>query len=240
MVVVKSTIKELELRGYVNKAEIVNTSRINKTSLKKQLMSQIPTDRTTAALIIKKNNVLELIPNLIDALILESKLYCKIAISESLIEFKEKSVKMLIPCLGTIGKNRHYDLPIKPFKKDSYALPRDIVARILVNIGISVIPDLINNCKTLSRIQILEAIDVLGHISFYTKEKSSLAQLLKLYNDNKDDNVMRWKLLRSFSAFDDDAVKMILSNTIKESSIKAHIWEAKRSIRLIEQRITSN
>ena len=240
MVVVKSTIKELELRGYVNKAEIVNTSRINKTSLKKQLMSQIPTDRTTAVLIIKKNNGLELIPNLIDALILESKLYCKIAISESLIEFKEKSVKMLIPCLGTIGKNRHYDLPIKPFKKDSYALPRDIVARILVNIGISVIPDLINNCKTLSRIQILEAIDVLGHISFYTKEKSSLAQLLKLYNDNKDDNVMRWKLLRSFSAFDDDAVKMILSNTIKESSIKAHIWEAKRSIRLIEHRIAAN
>jgi hypothetical protein len=141
---------------------------------------------------------------------------------------------------GYVSKNQHYDLPVKPFKKDNYPLPRDIVARILVNIGISVIPDLINNCKTLSRIQILEAIDVLGHISFYTKEKSSLAQLLKLYNDNKDDNVMRWKLLRSFSAFDDDAVKMILSNTIKESSIKAHLWEAKRSIRLIEQRITSN
>ncbi len=64
--------------------------------------------------------------------------------------------------------------------------------------------------------------------------------LNKLYNDNKDDNVMRWKLLRSFSAFDDDAVKMILSNTIKESSIKAHIWEAKRSIRLIEHRIAAN
>lgn len=236
MIPVKSTITELESRGYVDKNLILSNSKIDKISLRKQLASGIPTQRTTAAILIRKNNILELLPDLIEALKSESKLYCKIAIAETLIGFKDNTTKMIIPYLGIIGKNQHYKLPLKPFKKDSYPLPRDIVARILVNIGISVIPDLINNFKTFTHIQILETIDVLGHISFYTKDKNCLPLLLKLYAENEDDSIIRWKLLRSFSAFDNEAVKSILKKVMKESKIQSYIWEAERSLRLIKKR----
>lgn len=230
----ESTKAALEARGYIDESQILNNNTC-KESLRKKLLSSIPTERTKAAILIKKNNFFDLIPDLIDVLQGESKLYCKIAISKSLINFEDKSVKMLIPHLGKIGTNQHAKLPDKPFSKDSYPLPRDITARILVNIGACVIPELITDFKSLSRLQILEAIDVLGHVSFYTKNKKALSLLLKLYKENKNDNIMRWKLIRAFSAFDDDKTKIILKDILKNSKIQALKLEAERSLRLINK-----
>jgi len=138
--------------------------------------------------------------------------------------------------LGSIGKNQHHNLPSKPFKKDSYPLPRDIVARILVKNGIIAVPKIIEQIETLSRTQILESIDVLGHISFYTKDETALPVLLELYNNNKEDKVIIWKLLRSFSAFSNEEVTLILNKVKNVSTNKVFLWEVERSLGLIEKR----
>lgn len=231
----KSSKKSLQDRGYVNCLHIPKEITIDKSYLETKLRSDIPVDRTEAAIIIKNFSFPEMIPDLINALKTESKLYCKIAISEALESFKDKSVKYLLPYLGKIGNNQHVQLPSKPFEKDSYPLPRDIVGRILIRIGVPVIPEILNNFAELSHQQILEAIDVLGHISFYTKNNEALPLLLNLYTENKDDMIMRWKLIRSFSAFCSQIVISILKKEIAENKADALVWEAERSLRLLSK-----
>lgn len=232
----KSSVSDLQSRGYVDESKIIIDEKTDTIFLGNKLFSEIPTDRTEAAMIIKMRNIEKLIPKLIEALKIEKKLYCKLAISDALVSFKEKSVEFLIPYLGSIGKNQHHKLPSKPFRKDSYPLPRDIVARILVKNGIIAVPKIIEQIETLSRTQILESIDVLGHISFYTKDETSLPVLLELYNNNKEDKVMIWKLLRSFSAFNNEEVTLILNKVKNVSTNKVFLWEVERSLGLIEKR----
>ncbi len=48
----------------------------------------------------------------------------------------------MIEIIGDIGSNHEVSIPKKPFKKSSYPLPRDIVARILIRLGKPIINDL--------------------------------------------------------------------------------------------------
>ena len=66
-----------------------------------------------------------------DLLKRETKLYTKIGVCEALQTGGDETALMLIPLLGTIGRNQHQQPSPEVFKKSSYPLPRDIVARIL-------------------------------------------------------------------------------------------------------------
>jgi HEAT repeat protein len=232
----KSSMSVLQSRGFVEESRIVIDESIDKNLLKKKLISDIPTDRTKAAMMIKKLNRKELIPDLLEALVTEKKLYSKIAIAEALIHFGDEAVERIIPYLGRIGNNQHHQLPSQPFGKDNYPCPRDIVARILVHMNVIVISKLLKQWEKFSRFQKLEAIDILGHVSFYHKNKEALPLLLELYENNRNDSVMIWKLIRAFSAFEDERVIVILNNTITRKEIEQHVCEAKRSLRLIKKR----
>jgi hypothetical protein len=72
--------------------------------------------------------------------------------------------------LGTIGKNRHNKIEIIDIHKKSYPLPRDIVGRILIRIGPQVFPELKRITLEDKNInQTMEAIDVIGHITWNYK-----------------------------------------------------------------------
>jgi hypothetical protein len=231
---VKSSINELKSRGFVDKSQI--NYDVSVPSLKNLLASETPEKRTLAAIIIQEKNISRLIPDLISAVKIEKKLYSKIAISEALISFKEKSIEKLIPLLGQIGNNQHQKLPTKPFKKDNYPLPRDIIARILSQMGVYVIFLLLTEAEKMSRNQLLEAIDLMGNISYYSKNSESLKFLLNLFEKNKNDELMTWKIIRAFSSFSEAKIVKILEKIINNSKIEQHVWEAKRSLRLIKKR----
>jgi len=230
----KSNIDDLEKRGFVHENEVKAADFKSMTSLIEQLKSSTAIERTKAAILIQKKHLGELIPELITALSTESKLYSKIEISNALISFKESSIRPLIPQLGKIGKNQHKTLPVKPFNKDSYPLPRDIIARILVHIRGSVISEIIT--AELSHIQLPEAVDVLGHISFYTNDCEALPYLMKCYSEKHNDKIIMWKIIRAFSAFNNEEITSLLKNVIKNSTLKEMVWEAERSVRIIKAR----
>ena len=236
MINMKSSMGVLISRGYIEESEIIINYDTSKDILREQLVSKIPIERTKAALIIKKMKIKELVPNLIEALKIEKKLYSKIAIQKALISLKNESINKLIPYLGTIGKNQHCELPSKPFGKDNYPCPRDVVAMILIYCGINVIHNLLKRFNKLSRYQKLEAVDVLGHISFYQNNNESLPLLLDLYENNKNDSVMIWKIIRAFSSFNNDRVILILNEIINKSYQPQYVWEAERSLRLLKKR----
>ena len=232
----KSSTNELKSRGFVDKSQIDYDIDISVQSLKNQLESKSPEKRTSAAITIKEKNIYCLIPELIAALRIENKLYSKIGISEALVSFKEKTIKKVIPLLGKIGKNQHKKLPAKPFKKDNYPLPRDTIARILNKIGVDVIPILLNEVDRMPRSQLLEAIDVMGNISYYHNNSEALNFLLNLFEKNRNDELMSWKIIRAFSAFPDPKIIKELEKVSVDSKIKQHLWEANRSLRLINKR----
>ncbi|MBN2401778.1 MAG: hypothetical protein JXN64_05210 [Spirochaetes bacterium] len=231
----KSSSEVLLSRGFIKESEVSENFDINRNVLCKQLKSKIPAERTKAAMIAGKMKIRELVPHLINALKIEKKLYCKIAIQKALISLKEVSIEKLIPCLGIIGKNQHRKLPSKPFEKNNYPCPRDIAARTLIYCGLDVIHMLLKKWKRLSRYQMLEAIDVIGHISFYEKNTDALPLLFELYENNKNDNVMIWKIIRAFSAFNDKRVISILNKIINENCLLPNIREAERSLRIIKK-----
>ena len=81
---------------------------------------------------------------------------------------------------------------------------------------------------------ILEAIDVMGHISFYSDDTTSLSILLELFHGNRDDEVLIWKVLRALSAFGASEVGELLEEVREGSSVAAHVWEAERSLGLLK------
>ncbi len=73
----------------------------------------------------------------------------------------------MIEIIGDIGSNHEVSIPKKPFKKSSYPLPRDIVARILIRLGKPIINDLMRCIEgEPNEKKIEQAIDVLGHVSY--------------------------------------------------------------------------
>lgn len=238
----KSNIKILESRGYIDRENFNLSQYIDEESIKLLLSSEIPVERTQAAIYIDEKHLNNLIPQLLNSLEMETKLYCKIEISQTISNLGEDHLVDLISRLGTIRKNQHRHLPEKPFLKRSYPLPRDIISRILIRMGEAAISEL-TKCMaedSLSREQSLEAIDALGHLSFNHRNDTAGSVLLDLYNKSQKDQLMMWKLIRSFSAFNNPDIKDKLNQIILNSNIKAHIQEAKRSLKILNSNSQEN
>lgn len=201
------------------------------------LKSDIPTDRTIAARLLKSESPEIVIEYLIDALKIEKKLYPKIEISKTLTWFGQHSVKPLIKLLGKIGNNQHKKVPESEFKKDNYPLPRDIAARILAHIGISALPELMNSLPCLNIKQVSEAIDAIGFICFYEYSEDVYTVLYQLYNTSPTNDLIKWKLLRAFSSFK-ESYHLLLEEITLLTNQRLKL-EAARSIRLVEKRNTN-
>ncbi len=74
----KSSMEALISRGFIEESKFLIKNDISKDILKEQLLSKIPIERTKAAIIINKLKIKELVSNLIEALKIENKLYCKL------------------------------------------------------------------------------------------------------------------------------------------------------------------
>lgn len=198
------------------------------------LNSCLAAERTIAVKLLSKYRNDSILDILINSLINEKKLYTKIALSEEIAAYGRNASKKLVQYLGVIGNNQHKKLPDKPFNKKNYPLPRDIIARTICKIGVPALVDL-NNCLIKgSYEQCLEAADAVGFISFYNNDNTSFNNLIVLLEKYENDNVMVWKIIRSFQAFNNDLSIEIL-NSYKESNIKQHKWEAERSLKQLSK-----
>ena len=165
----------------------------------------------------------------------ENKLYTKLELCNVLEKYNERAIPYLIPLLGTIGNNQHKKIEIVDINKKSYPLPRDIAGRILIRIGPKVFPYLrkiILENKNVD--QIMEAIDVIGHITWNYKNYEMENILVEYYNKNRGNEFIEWKIIRAFQSFNSKEIKTILENIIKTHKNKIIKEEVKRSIKRIE------
>lgn len=148
----------------------------------------------------------------------------------------------MVNYLGRIGNNQHQALPTKAFNKNSYPLPRDIITRTLAHMNPDILPILLNVLQTNQLPVIREVIDAIGFICFYnnlhTDSQISDALMLCLKNYAYDD-VIRWKLVRSFESFDDSNVIHSLEDIEQNDSEQIIRGEARRSLNMISDRINS-
>jgi hypothetical protein len=125
-------------RGEVTQADIDPFLSISTGELLGRLRSPAPTIRTCAAIVLGNHKESKVVAALCRQLKIEKKLYCRIAISDSLANMGSLSVQALLALLGKIGHNQERDVPQKGFNKTSYPLPRDIAARTLCRMGDSI------------------------------------------------------------------------------------------------------
>ncbi|MDR0419206.1 MAG: hypothetical protein LBH34_03220 [Prevotellaceae bacterium] len=163
------------------------------------LDNPIPVNRTFAAQAIAVSKNVSAIPYLYKALQKETKLYSKLAISDTLISFGEAAVGKGIKLLGTTG-NHYKNVPKELFKKVNYPLPRDIIARVLMRMGPDAIPQLTTFLKSGKEKQIAEAIDVIGYIAYYNEECNVYNDLMECFNKYSDNKLILWKIYRALSA----------------------------------------
>ena len=197
----KSTKKQLENRGFFS-TEIENFfAKKSFIQLLELLKSKSAIERTVSARLITNKKNPKSISYLCTALQIETKLYSKIEISNSLASYGQLALPKLIELLGKIGNNQHKHIPKTEFKKKSYPLPRDIAARTIIRIGAEALPLLVKTLNSNDTEKISEAIDAIGYICFYNKpcEKIIIQQLENCYKKYSNNELVRWKIMQAIS-----------------------------------------
>ena len=231
----KSKLEQLESRGYLEKINL--DSYILSINEKLELIkNKIPKNRTLGARLLKSEVANEeIIEKLIEALKIEKKLYCKIEISELLTSYGELSVKYLLKVIAKIGSNQHKSLPLNEFKKNNYPLPRDIVARILAHIGKAALSEILVIFKSFSLKELSEIIDVIGFVCFYDYQKDIYEVLKECYEEYTQNDLIKWKIIRAFSAFPESKGFLELEYAkLTNESLKL---EVNRSLSLINKKL---
>ena len=225
-----NSTKDKYNRGFVAAGDETGFLMRSNDELFDLLKSQIAVERTVGARVLGHRGH-EFVELLLTAFESEQKLYPKIEIANSLISFGCYSVNGLVKRLGKIGKNQHQIPAIEPFKKKSYPLPRDIAARTLIRIGTIALPALFEVLKADDPAKISEAVDAIGFICYSGGQEEYLKPLLDCYNTFKNNDLLRWKIIRAMSAF--PASQTFLEIQLSIESNLAIKQEIERSIRLI-------
>lgn len=189
-----------------------------------------PQMRTASAIVLGEKRCHEAIDPLCRRLSKEKALYPKIAISEALGQIGVPALPELLKYIGKIGGNQHEELPTELFKKWSYPLPRDIVIRTIIKMGNAALPQLCIALEHANEKSAAELIDSIGHISFYSKDQSSLGTLIELLHKYHDHNVVIWKILRALQAFPNQKAIELLTVHFMNNPLPALRWEAARSL----------
>lgn len=231
----KSNIEQLKKRGYVENKDLFKYENLSKNELLALLNSKVAIKRTIGAKLLSSFQEPTIMKILINKLIIEDKLYTKIALSESLGNFGEEASKELIKHLGKVGNNQYKFLPDKKFKKKSYPLPRDIIARTICKIGKPALIPLKNCLYNGDYNQILEAIDSIGYISYYEDDQTLEKDIINIIEKYKNDELMVWKLIKALQSFKSEFVKNLLKK-YSNSKLKQFRWEAERSLNQIKNK----
>jgi len=232
----KSTKKQLESRGYISEEELRNYDSIQENEFIYLLKSSSPRDRTIGVKIAGSKQNINLLPILCTMLENEKALYTKIALSETIELYGIISLKYLIPLLGKIGNNRHKKAALADLNKKSYPLPRDAAARIIIRIGEPALPFLDKVLLSGTESQISEAIDAIGHITFYSNNYYCKKSLLALYRNNSNNELITWKCIKAFQSFQSREIEdQLISITVNSDNI-IFIAEAERSLKQIRRK----
>ncbi len=200
------------------------------------LNGQLSFERTAAIKIITQRSDIKFISLLSEKLFIEKKLYTKLALCECLAGYGFKAIPYLMPMLGKIGNNQHKAIGLLDNGKKSFPLPRDIVARILIRIGPIVFKEIRKIIATGNRDQILEAIDVVGHVTWNFQDYSCEGILIGLLEKSGEDILMQWKIIRAFQSFKSIKIINILEK-VTQGNNDVLVSEAKRSLNRIHSRV---
>lgn len=235
----KSQISQLRGRGFLSTEDVAAFSHLSTTDLTRQLESGDAVERSAAIRLLSRTAQSGASVNRLFAerLTRETRLYTKIELCEALQAGGEETVHLLIPLLGTIGTNQHKQPSLEAFKKSSYPLPRDIVARVLARMNPTVMPVLTAAIRDGARVQVVEVIDAVGFMCFYSsvtaKDRfAALRALIDRFHGSLDDELLQWKIVRAFESFNHIETLSILRELTGESAIPAIRQEAQRSLRL--------
>ncbi|PEL82701.1 HEAT repeat domain-containing protein [Bacillus wiedmannii] len=240
----KSSDSQLKSRGKITSEDLQQYSNHTQIELMEMLKSKEAYKRTIAVKILSEKYDLndDLIRLFLHTLKREKKLYTKIELCDTLSKGDVQSAKIMIEYLGQIGNNQHTILPTNGFNKKSYPLPRDIIARTLAHMKEDILPALMDVLKTNNIPAIREVIDAIGSICFYSKIHSNtqiIDALILCLRNNYNDNIIRWKLVRAFESFSDINVIKTLMEIEQNDSQLVIRNEAKRSLRIINNRTKS-
>lgn len=231
-------------RGKISDEDLKPFINLSSKKLIQMLKDKEAQKRTIAAKLLGFKNDLNVIGPLIEQFNIEKALYARIAISESLVKYKENSVPFLIDLLGKIGKNQEKELPKQYFNKKSFPLPRDLAGRTLVKIGKIATPYLIevlNDEKIYDDLAKEQAIDTIGAIAHKYNDHRAVNSLISLEERHENNNMIQWKIIRALSGFknNETALKIatdilnkyypIKKDTCSENTVEIQ-WEAIRSI----------
>lgn len=195
------------------------------------LTSGKPIDRSLAARLIGRKQDLAFIKPLGAALCNERKLYSKLEICNALVGYGEDSVTLLTSLLGEIGNNQHKFIAEKPFKKDSYPLPRDIAARCLIRVGLVAMPELFSIVRNGKMDVVSEAIDAIGFIHFYEPMPTCFDLIIECFDVYQESELIKWKCVRALSGCSQARVFLLKLEKIENNRFIQQ--EIARSLRLI-------
>jgi FOG: HEAT repeat len=232
----KSEQTKLQNRGFVTEKEIQDFNSLSKEELLELLDSENAAIRSAAAYHLSAVDE-EVTRALLRRLLLEECLYTRLAICESLQKGNIHTAKQMLNYLGKIGDNQHKVLPKADSKKKSFPLPRDIIARTLGRMDVSVYPVLIDTIKGKDKNMISEALDAIGYMVFYHPELSipqNAEPIYSLFKRYAENNLILWKALLCLSAFKLDKSYEVLLKFSTDDSVLG--MEARRSLGLLDKR----
>lgn len=233
----RSSLSQLKSRGFVSEGQESDFINLSFSEQLLLLESKNACDRTIGARLLGIQGNINAIRPLCNALRSENKLYPKLEICSSLAGFGLHAVPYLVSMLGDVGNNQYKVVPEVKFKKKNYPLPRDLTARVLMRIGSVAMPHLQNVLLYGTEKQIIEAIDVIGYINFYTLNKIGLQSLIDCFERFKHNDIIIWKIVRAMSAFPlSEGFLRQLDASINHSGIKQEI---SRSLEIITSNKTS-
>jgi hypothetical protein len=232
----KSTQQQLESRGFVSDDTIPVVANVAESDILKLLHSLVACERTLGAKLAGRFQYMALLPVACNLLETEKKLYTKLALADCIVSYGVAALDVLIPLLGKIGSNQHRVAAAIDLNKKSFPLPRDIVARIIIRLGVSALPRLEEIIRSGAYTQKLEAIDAIGHIAYTSNNLRSEKVLFALLNQYPQDNLILWKVTRSFQSYNSNEVQQFLAAIVEENTDSVLVAEAKRSIVRIKKR----
>jgi hypothetical protein len=236
----KSSQENLQKRGMASKLEIEELSVLSQIQLIELLHSNQAVTRTASAYNLYSEQE-EVTEELLKQLQIETCLYTKIAICESLEKGNIKTARQMVEYLGKIGDNRHKELPDTVSKKKSYPMPRDIIARSLGKMDVTVFPVLNEVLNSKDIIKISDALDAIGYMVFYHPQLATLQNadaILYLAESYTWNRLIPWKAMMCLSAFGLKESKECLLRFSNDNTIIG--MEARRSLRIMDERLRCN
>jgi hypothetical protein len=232
----KSDMENLQKRGFIDRYDESSYQNYGRDELLDLLNSMNAQERSIAANQLKEYPDKKVISALCLRLSIEKSLYTKLIICDSLRSIGKKAVPEMLKYLGKIGKNQYKEIPEAEFKKKSYPLPRDIIARTLAHMDKEILPELISVLDSGNIYSIREVIDSIGFICFYNSSDYPAPYLLRCYKKYDKDPVVCWKIIRAFRSFNNMEIIKILDRIIENEKNIYIKREAGISLRIIKDR----